>query len=449
MKKNDVYTADIDGYSSEGWGVCRIGGRAVFVPRAVAGERWEIKLVKVGAAAVYAKGLRLLRPSPCREEPACPYYGVCGGCALMHMSYEEELRFKLDKVNSALMRIGGQSLKAGRIVPGAPYRYRNKAIFAVADVGSAPAYGFYRERSHELAPVEDCLIQSELSCRAAGAVVDFMRERSIPAYDEASGRGLVRRIFCRQSVKYPAAVVCLVAAGGFGGHTAALVERLRARCPELTGIVLNVNKSPGNTALSGDFYTLWGDADISDSLLGLRFEIAPRAFFQVNPPQAEKLYLKALEYASGGPKKLALDLYCGAGTISLCLAWEFEKVIGAELMPDAVENARANAALNGAENVEFICADAGSAAAELARRGLRPDVIVADPPRKGMSEQAVAACAAMGPERIVYVSCDSATLARDITRFNEFSYELRAASAVDMFPRTAHVETVALLSRVG
>ncbi len=448
--KNRVFTADIESYSSEGLGVCRLDGRAVFVPRALTGERWELKLTKVTASAAYARPERPLRLSPERVQPACPHFGRCGGCDTLHMSYAGELRFKLDKLNAALARIGRQSLRAEEILGSeAAFGYRNKAVFAVAEQNGAPAFGFYRERSHELIPVRRCLLQSELSCRAAAAVTDFMAKNGLPAYDEASGRGLVRRVFCRQAVSGPGAVVCVVAAGGFGSKTAALTEALRAACPELTGIVLNVNKSRGNTVLAGDFYTLWGESTIQDFLLGLRFEIAPQSFFQINPPQAERLYRRALDYAACGPGSLALDLYCGAGTISLCLARQAGRVIGAEIVPQAVENARKNAAANGIDNAEFLCADAGQAAAELARRGLRPEVIVVDPPRKGMDAAAVAACAAMAPERLVYVSCDPATLARDILRFNALGYELRAATALDMFPRTAHVEAACFLSKLN
>jgi len=225
------------------------------------------------------------------------------------------------------------------------------------------------------------------------------------------------------------------------------VDELRKACPELSGIVLNINKNRGNTVLAGDFYTLWGKAEMSDTLCGIKFEIAPQAFYQINPPQAEKLYMKALEYAKVGKNDTVLDLYCGAGTISLCLAREAGKVIGAEIVPEAILNAGENAKRNGIENAEFICADAGDAAAQFAERGIKPRVIVVDPPRKGMGEAAVQAVASMNPERIVYVSCNCATLARDILRFNELGYTLDKVTAVDMFPRTCHVECVACLRK--
>lgn len=447
LRKNQIYTVTFDGYASEALGVCHVGERVVFVPKALMGERAEIRIVKVTASAVYGRLERLIEPSPFRLEPACPYFGRCGGCDTWHMSYAEELRFKLDRVNSALKHIGGQTLEAKEIVGcDEPLHYRNKAIFSVADIDGVPRYGFFQPRSHDLVPVDNCLIQSGLSCRAASAVTEFMAQNSVPAYDEASGKGVVRHVFCRQSRSREQAVVCIVAARGFGAKTEDLVAFLRERCPELTGIVLNVNKTRGNTVLAGDFHTLWGSSNIVDELCGSEFEIAPQAFFQINPPQAQRLYERALEYACGGKTDLAFDLYCGAGTISLCMARKFKKVVGAELVPQAIDNAKENARRNNIKNASFICADAGEAAAAFAAQNSQPDAVVVDPPRKGMSEEAVAAVASMQPPRIVYVSCNPATLARDVARFEAHGYALTAATAVDMFPRTSHVETVALLS---
>lgn len=448
LQKNQIVTATIEGYTSEALGVCRVDGRAVFVPRAIPGEIWEIRIVKVTATAVYARGERMIAPSPARTESLCPFFGRCGGCDTWHMSYEEELCFKLGRVNDALSRIGKQRLQAAEILGSERIEgYRNKGIYAFVQLEGKTVFGFYQERSHRLVPLDRCRIQSEWSARAASAVAAFMNMNGLKAYDEKSGRGTVRHVFCRQAVQGTGAVVCVVSARGFGALTSALVDSLRDACPELTGIVLVINKTPGNTILTGDFHTLWGRADIEDTLCGLRFSISPQAFFQINPPQAEKLYRRALDYAALAPESLAFDLYCGAGTISLCLAGQAGRVIGAEIVPEAIENAWENAKRNGVENVEFLCADAGEAAQLLAERGLRPAVIVVDPPRKGMEEAAIRAVAQMAPERVVYVSCNPATLARDILRFNEQGYSLAAATAVDMFPRTCHVETVCLLVR--
>ncbi|MBR1457258.1 MAG: 23S rRNA (uracil(1939)-C(5))-methyltransferase RlmD [Oscillospiraceae bacterium] len=447
LKKNDVYTVQIESYSSEAFGVCRIDGQVVFVPGTLVGETWEIKIVKA-ASVSYGKALRCLRSSPARTMPECPYYGRCGGCDTCHMQYEEELRFKLQRVNDALQRIGKQTRTVSEILRSdAVEHYRNKGIFAVANVQGEPASGFYRPRSHDLIPVETCALQSAFSARAAAAVIAFMREHGIPAYDEKKGAGTVRHVFCRNAAHGKDAVLCIVSASGFGDLTQPLIAYLRKACPELTGIVLNVNRSKGNTVLAGDFYTLWGDAHVHDTLCGIAFEIAPQAFFQVNPPQAKKLYERAVDYALADAPDLVLDLYCGAGTISLCMARRARRVIGAEIVPEAVENAIANGRRNGIENAEFICADAGTAAQQLAARGLHPDVVVVDPPRKGLHESVIDAIGLMAPTRVVYVSCNPATLARDVLRFQELGYVFPEAAAVDMFPRTCHVETVVLLSK--
>ncbi len=444
--RNRIYTARVEGYNSEAMGVCHVEERAVFVPNTIIGELWEIKILKISSSAVFGKAINLLEASSERIESSCPYFGRCGGCNCRHMSYAEELRFKLEKVNNALSRIGKQTVVAKEIIGSDSIsHYRNKAIFAVNELDSRPAFGFYRQRSHDLIAIDSCHIQTELSCRFAKAITDFMDKHRISCYNEETGRGLVRHIFCRQAYHLNGAVGCIIAAGGFGSKTQELVEYLRCKCPELTGIVLNVNKSRGNTVLAGDFYTLWGRETIEDTLCSIRYEIAPQAFFQINPPQAEKLYERAMLYASENSPQLAFDLYCGAGTISLCLAKNAEHVIGCEIVPEAVENARKNAAYNGFNNVEFICADAGKAAADLAQRQLKPEVVLVDPPRKGMDEAAIDAVASMAPERVVYVSCDCATLSRDILRFNAYGYELKEVTAVDMFPRTAHIESVALL----
>ncbi|NCC68422.1 MAG: 23S rRNA (uracil(1939)-C(5))-methyltransferase RlmD [Clostridia bacterium] len=442
LRKNQTYTAEITGYTSSGAGVARICGRAVFVDFAIFGELWEILIVKVSASAVYGKGIRLIRPSPERREPECPAFGKCGGCDLMHMSYDEELRLKLMQVNDAIRHVGGLDFEIGEIL-GAEniFRYRNKSIYNFAEDGGRAVAGFFRERTHDVVPVGDCLIQTELSSRCSAALCEFMNDSGIPVYDEVSGKGLIRRLFTRSSLKYPNFVAVIVAAGGLGKHTATLVDALRKACPELNGIVLCINKTRGNTVLDGAFHTLWGSEFIVDELCGLKFEISPMSFFQINPKQAEKLYDRAVNYAcpDGGT---VLDLYCGAGTISLCLARKAEKVYGAEIVEQAVENARINARENGIENAEFFLGDAGEAAEMFEKAGVKPDAVVVDPPRKGLSAQVIDSVAAMSPERVVYVSCDPGTLARDMKLFAEKGYVPKSGAAVDMFPRTAHVETI-------
>lgn len=442
LRKNNIYEAEVTGLTSEGAGVCRICGRAVFVPRAIPGERWRIRIVKVTKTAVYGRGEELLSASPERVEPACPNFGRCGGCSFLHMSYEAELRYKLERVNDAFKRIGGLELCAERIIGSETVEgYRNKSIVAVGEAENGPVAGFYRSGSHDIVPVERCLLQSDEASACARAVTGWMKRRGVRA-----GSGGVRHVYTRRA-RDGAALCCVVTGRRFSPALArTLVESLRRGCPGLVGVVECLNRSESNTVLAGEFRTLWGSSTLTDVLCGSEFELSPQAFYQINPPQAERLYELAVDYALPEPGGTVLDLYCGAGTISLALARRAGQVIGAEIVPEAVENARRNAARNGIGNAEFICADAGDAARLLSERGIRPDAIVVDPPRKGMSEEALRQVAKMQPKRIAYVSCDPATLARDLKRLTELGYVPQKAVAVDMFPKTAHVETVVLLT---
>lgn len=421
--------------------MCRIGGRAVFVAGALPEELWRVRIVKVTRTAVWGRGEKLLEPSPLRREPACPVFGRCGGCAAMHMDYGLELRFKLDRVNDALRRIGGLTLRAERIVGAAETEgYRNKAIYNFAP---GPVCGFYRSRSHEVIAADRCLLQPEIFDRAAGALLAWMRETGTPAYDEAAGRGLIRHLFLRRTSNHFAA--CIAAAGDVGPGAA---EALRRACPELTGILLCENKAPGNVVLDGPIHLLWGGPTVEETLCGAKLDLSPLTFFQVNAAQAEVLYRLAGEYAEPAGKTV-LDLYCGAGAIGLAVARDAAKLIGSDIVPDAVANARQNAVKNGVTGAEYICGDASAVAKKLAAGGLRPDVIITDPPRKGMDEPVLDAIAAMGPERLVYVSCDPGTLARDLKRLTDRGYTPLRCAAVDMFPRTYHVETVCLLFKLN
>ena len=448
IKKNKEYIVTIEGYNSEGSGVARIDGRAVFIPNALKGEVWHIKVLKVTAAAVYGKGLELMKRSPDRCEPQCPYFSRCGGCSTWQMSYEEELRFKLTKVNDALKHIGRQTVEAKEIIGCKdPLRYRNKGIFNVAEIDGQTCFGFFRERTHELVPVEHCLIQMPLGEKVSRTICDFMNRNRIRPYHEEDGTGTVRYIFCRSAVYTKDAVACIISARGFGAFTQPLVDELRDLCPELTGIVLCINREKGNAVLSGDYYTLFGNPDLTDYLGRNEFVISPQAFYQVNPVQAEKLYVQAVEYACRGETDTVLELYCGAGTISMFLAEKFREVTATEIVPEAIENAKVNAERNGFTNISFLCGDAAQTAAHYRDAALRPNCIVVDPPRKGMDEEAVSNVASMAPDRIVYISCNPATLARDILRFNSHGYLLEEATVVDMFPKTFHVETVCCLTR--
>jgi len=445
LSKNTVHTVYIEGYTSEGLGVARVDGRAVFVKGALRGETCRAKILKCGKNVCYAKVEQILTPSAARLTPACPVFGKCGGCDLMHLDYEEELEFKLQRVRDAFERIGGLDVPVKGIVGSEKTeRYRNKAIYNVGEQGGKAVTGFYRARSHDIVATDKCLIQAEVSDRAAAALRRWMNRHRIPAYDEKTGKGLVRHLFCRYAFGTGRALITVVAADRRLPHLDDLIDELRESCPEAAGIVLNVNTTRGNTVLAGDFYTVWGDGRVEDILCSLRFSLSPLSFYQINSAQAERLYEKAVEYAQLSGFETVLDLYCGTGTISLVMAKSAGRVIGAEIVEAAVSDARENAAANGIEYAEFICADAADAAARLKESGVRPDVVVVDPPRKGLSPAVIETVCEMAPERVVYVSCDPATLARDLKLFDERGYKAREATAFDMFPRCAQLETTAI-----
>ena len=450
MTKNECCTVMIDGYTSEGMGVAHIEGRAVFIPRAIAGEQAEIKILKVTKTAVYGKIERLLQPSPHRISPECPDFGRCGGCDFQHMDYEEELRLKAARVRDALTRIGGWDPGALEIL-GAPTceGYRNKAQYPVANLNGRPAAGFFRARSHQLIPVERCRIQSDSADRIRGAVLRWMEEQQVPAYDEATCTGCVRHIFVRSGFVTGQTLLCLVVNGRSVPGSNHLAEAVLAAAPEVSTIVLNFNSRPGNAILGDRFKIIYGPGTIEDVLCGLTFRLSPRSFYQVNRDQAERLYDAAIAQAQLTGQETVLDLYCGTGTITLAMARAAAKVIGVEIIPQAIEDARENARRNGIENAEFFCGDAGQAAQALASRGVRPDVLTVDPPRKGLSEDVIEAAAQMAPRRVVYISCDPATLARDVARFAAHGYQPVSALACDLFPRCAHVESIVLLKKVS
>ena len=442
LEKNNIYTARIEGYSSEGLGIARIDGQVVFVHGAVRGELCRVLVMKVLKNAAFGKVTELLEPSPERREPDCPYYGRCGGCDFRHLSYREELWAKRQRVQDALTRLGGSDVEVEEILGAAdPLYYRNKSQYPV----SAGKVGFYRARTHDVVDIEHCLIQKPQADAAAAALRDYMRDFAVPSYDEKTGRGLLRHLYVRTN-RRGESLVCVLANGERLPHEEELVGRLRRAVPDCVGVVLGVNTRRGNTILGERYRTLWGADTLEDELCGLTFRLSVPSFYQVNRDQAEVLYRKAVEYAGLTGGELVVDLYCGAGTITQVMAGGAGRVIGAEIVPEAIEDARENARRNGIENVEFFCGDAAQLAADFAGRGLRPDVICVDPPRKGLAPEAIAAAAQMAPQRVVYVSCDPGTLGRDVKRFAEYGYRVQRAAACDLFPRTRHIETVVMLS---
>ncbi|MDD6024369.1 MAG: 23S rRNA (uracil(1939)-C(5))-methyltransferase RlmD [Oscillospiraceae bacterium] len=448
MTKNQVFTAEITGCTSQGFGVARFEDRAVFIKGAIPGETCEIKLVKITKTAVYGRLERVLIPSPHRTEPVCPHFGKCGGCDFMHMDYQLESELKRQRVYDALSRIGG--VDPGPLpISAAPTDtgYRNKAQFPVALANGTAAAGFFRARTHDLIPVTHCHIQPEEADRAAAAVLRWMEQYHILPYDEETHRGYVRHIFVRKAVVTGQLMVCIIANAEKLPKSKQLVAVLQEALPELTTVVHNVNTRPGNAILGPVYHNLFGDGYIEDVLCGLTFRLSPASFYQVNHDQAQLLYEKAISFADLHGTETVLDLYCGTGTITLALSRKAGQVIGVEVVPQAIEDAKENARRNGIENAEFFCADAGPAAEALAARGIHPDVISIDPPRKGITPQVIDAMVQMAPERIVYVSCDPATLARDVKLLEEKGYRYVKGEAVDLFPRTKHVETVCLMSR--
>ena len=445
LRKNQIHTVRIEGYADGGAGVARIGGRVVFVQGALRGESCEALILKVNKNVAFAKINKLLSPSAHRTTPDCPYYPRCGGCVWRHMEYAEEKQLKRQRVQDALARIGGSDVQVEEIL-GADtvLRYRNKSIWPVSPGG---AVGFYRARTHEVINAERCLLVHPAAEAAADALREWMARYDVRGYDETTGEGLVRHLFARNNVRGET-LLCVVANADALPHEAELVSALRGACPEAVGVVLNANARKTNVVLGDDYRTLWGSDTLEDTLCGLTFRLSVPSFYQVNHAQCEKLYAKAAEYAGLTGEETLLDLYCGAGTITLTMAKHAKRVIGAELVPEAIEDAKENAERNGIPNAEFFCGDAAAVAAKLAAEGLHPDVVTVDPPRKGLAEDVIQTIADMAPPRIVYVSCDPATLARDVKRFAERGYAAARACAVDMFPRADHVESVIRLDRI-
>lgn len=434
----------IRGYGADGQGVASLpDGMTCFVSGALKGETCRVKLDKVGKTCAWGHVVEVESPSPARLEPDCPYYVNCGGCATRHMTYAEELEFKRQKVEDCLRRIGGCDTPVS-VIYGAENtkRYRNKVQFPI----SGSAIGFYAARTHAVTDVDDCLLQPETAARLRGALKDFMSTHQISAYNEKSGTGFLRHLYIRTN-QAGESLCCVLCNGKALPHEPELVEALRAAEPGLKGVVLGINEKKNNVILGDSYRTLWGEDHLMDEMCGLSFKLSVPSFYQVNTPQAEVLYNLALDFVGLTGEETALDLYCGIGTITLCLARKVRRVIGAEIVPEAIEDAKENARRNGLGNVEFFCGDASDIAAKLASDGIHPDVITVDPPRKGLAEDVVASIVRMAPSRVVYVSCDPATLARDVKRFSEQGYPLQKAAAVDLFPRTYHVENVALLTR--
>ena len=445
VQKNEELELTIGGVTLEGAGVGRVEGFALFVPGALAGERVRVHVIKTTASYAVGKLLEVMEPSPHRTEPRCPVYARCGGCAFGHMTYEEELRIKERQVAEALTRLGGLREVPLRPILGMdePERYRNKGAFPYGMGEKGPAFGFYAPRSHRLVPVEDCLIEQAGVCRAVHAVKEWAERFHIRPYDERTGKGTLRHAVVR--VTTSGELMAVVVTRGELPRGQELMDALSFA----DSVYWNRNDRNTNVIFGDSFTLLSGKPTLRETLMGLGFEVSPRSFLQVNPVQTKKLYTAALELLDPQPDQTVADLYCGIGTISLLLARRAGRVMGIEVVPEAVENAKANAARNGVQNAAFLCAPAEEALPRLVAAGQTIDCLTVDPPRKGCDGQVIDAILASGAKRMVYVSCNPATLARDVKRLTDGGFAVETVQPVDMFPRCGHCETVCVLTNQG
>ncbi|MBR5525129.1 MAG: 23S rRNA (uracil(1939)-C(5))-methyltransferase RlmD [Clostridia bacterium] len=456
LKKNQLVELTVTGVTGEGAGVARYVSEAVpapgfvmFIPGTAIGDRLICRIVKVQKSHAFGKIEELLEPSPDRvEHTDCPAYGRCGGCNWRHVTYEAECRYKQNWVQDTIRRVGGIDAPVLPLIGGdSPDHYRNKAQFPVAPSAEGPVIGFFAPRSHRIVPCKDCKLQPEGYAAVLDAVEGWMVDNAVPAYDETAHSGLVRHVYIRQAAVTGEMMVCIVCTERKIPAEDDLVARLIQAAPQMISLSVNVNSERTNVILGKRTVILWGADSIVDRLCGLHFRLSPHSFYQVNHAQTEKLYRLAAQAAALTGKETLLDLYCGTGTIGLSMAHTAGAVIGVEVVEAAVRDAKKNATANRIRNARFICADAAAAAAQLATEGIRPDVVILDPPRKGCSPDLIDTVAGMAPRRVVYVSCDPATLARDLKLFAERGYHTQWVQPVDLFPRTAHCENVACLTK--
>ena len=455
LQKNQILTLRIERLSSDGSGVAHSAdGEAVFVPGTAPGDEARVRIVK--DCGRYAFGIldELHIPSPDRVPVDCPVAGPCGGCSLRHLDYAAELRAKQESVLDAFRRIGGLEVPVLDILPSPEVdRYRNKVQFPVGvDKNGAPCIGFYAGRTHRIVPCPDCKLQPGLLNEIGNALCAFFAQQGIRPYDEQIGKGLVRHIFLRRGAHSGQIMVCLVCTRAKLPHAEQLCTALREQFPAISTILLNVNAKNTNVILGSENHILYGPGYIEDTLCGVPVRLGPLSFYQVNTLAAERLYGVAAQNAQLTPDDTLLDLYCGMGTIGLSMADQCWELIGVEIVPEAIESAKANAARMGeavAAKSRFFCADAGQAATQLAAEGLHPDIVMLDPPRKGCDEATLSAVVRMSPRRVVYVSCNPATAARDAAWLEQNGYHAEKVQPVDLFPRTKHVEAVLLLTKLN
>jgi len=450
LKKNDILKLNINSISSEGSGVAKTEeGITVFVPNSAVGDELNVRIIKVQKTYAFGKVEEVLTPSPDRITPTCSVGYKCGGCVYCHISYEAELKAKEQRVKDAIERIAKLNVPVRPIVStGEVNRYRNKAMIPVGlSKDGKITMGFYSNHSHRIVECNDCSLQPQCFLKASEILKAFLQSHNISIYNEATGKGLFRHLYLRLAEKTDELMITLVINGKDLPFSDVLIGAFKAELPNLKSVVLNVNREDTNVVLGKKSKTLYGEGFITDVLCGLKFKISPQSFYQVNRKGAQLLYSKAAEYADLKGNEVLLDLYCGTGTIGLSMAHKAKSLIGVEIVPKAIEDAKENAKTNGIENARFICGDAAKAAETLKAEGLTPDVIIIDPPRKGCDKSLIKTISDFNPERVVYVSCDPATLARDLAVFAELGFITQEVTPVDMFPRTAHVECVTWLKR--
>ena len=451
IKKNDRITLKIEDMGVNGEGIGKLDGMAFFVKDAVIGDTVEAKVMKMKKSYGYARLMTVLKPSAVRCEPGCAHARQCGGCQLQALDYEAQLEFKAKKIQNDLIRIGGFADMPKPEVMGMeePWRYRNKAQFPIGtDRTGQVVAGFYAARSHTIIPCTECRLGVEENRTVLEKLMAHMKTYRIPAYDEETGKGLVRHVLIRKGFSTGEIMVCMILNGRRLQGAEELVDSLR-EIPGMTSIMFNVNREQTNVIMGTELIPVWGKDHITDQIGEITYKISPLSFYQVNPVQTEKLYETALEYADLQGNETVWDLYCGIGTISLFLAKKAGKVYGVEIVPEAIEDAKENARLNGIRNAEFFVGKAEEVLPQkYEEEGIRADVIVVDPPRKGCDEKCLETMVRMRPDRIVYVSCDPATLARDLKYLCRQGYEVKKVKGCDMFPETVHVESVVLMSRV-
>ncbi len=449
LKKNDIIDLKITSMTAQGSGVGKTeDGIVIFVPNSAVGDELEVRVLKTKKTYAYGRIESVRSPSPDRIEPDCPVFFKCGGCVFRHISYEAELKIKYDRVRDALERIGGfKDIRLDAVVPNPRVnRYRNKAQLPALD-GESVRLGFFANHSHRIIPLDGCFLQPELFDRVMKLTEEFMNETAQTAYDERTLKGRLRHLYIRYAEATGELMVCLVVNGNGLKQEDLLVKKLREQLPELKTVVINSNREDTNVIMGRKNRVVYGEGYITDILRGKRFKLSALSFYQVNRTQAERLYEIAENYAGLSGGEVLLDLYCGTGTIGLTMAEKCRELIGVEIVEDAVNDARENARLNGVTNARFICGDAAFAAEKLRAEGIRPDVIIIDPPRKGCDAKLIETVVKMAPKRVVYVSCDPETLARDLRLFDDLGYSPREVTPVDLFSRTAHIENVALIER--